>query len=368
MRILIGLFCLFFLIIFHEFGHFVAAKIFKVKVETFSLGFGPVLFHKDIKGTDFRLSLIPLGGYCGMKGEKDFSDALNNGYSTIVAEPDSLYGIHPLKRLLIAFAGPFFNFLLCVVGFTLVALTGFRYYTLSNQIVIPEDDIRSTAKEAGLLSGDRIISVDGKPTSDFSELIEEISIRPETTCEFSIERDGNVLFIPVYIYADEETGSGKIGVRAFSDELIEKEMETYSFGPAVVQGFSQTFKFIRLTFVGLKQLVKGGDFEKSVAGPARVVDMVGTGVSTGFSENFSSGFVTLCSLVSLISISLCIMNLLPVPILDGGLILFAFIEFIARKKLNPKFLYYVQFIGLAFILFMFVLGLMGDIKYFLKKY
>ena len=111
MKWLYGLLCLFFLIIFHEFGHFIAAKLFGVKVESFSVGFGPVLLHKKIRGTDYRLSLIPLGGYCGLKGEKDFQNAIENGLSEIVGEPDSLYGIHPFKRALIGFFGPFFNFI-----------------------------------------------------------------------------------------------------------------------------------------------------------------------------------------------------------------------------------------------------------------
>ena len=112
MNIVYGFLCLFFLILFHEFGHFLAAKKFGVKVESFSIGFGPVLLHKKYKGTDYRLSLIPLGGYCGMKGEKDFQKSLEAKLDHIEAEEDSLYGIHPVKRAVIAFAGPFFNLFL----------------------------------------------------------------------------------------------------------------------------------------------------------------------------------------------------------------------------------------------------------------
>ena len=97
MKWLYGILCLFFLILFHEFGHFLAALLFGVKVESFSIGFGPVLLHKNIRGTDFRLSLIPLGGYCGMKGENDFRKALEENRKEINADPDSLFGIHPLK-------------------------------------------------------------------------------------------------------------------------------------------------------------------------------------------------------------------------------------------------------------------------------
>ena len=123
MKWIYGLLCLFFLILFHEFGHFIAAKIFGVKVEAFSIGFGPVLLHKKIKGTDFRLSLFPLGGYCNMKGEKDFQKALEENKKEISGDFDSLYGIHPVKRAVIGFAGPFFNFLLPGIPCTTSSLT-----------------------------------------------------------------------------------------------------------------------------------------------------------------------------------------------------------------------------------------------------
>ena len=103
MKWLYGILCLFFLIIFHEFGHFLAAKLFGVKVESFSVGFGPILFHRTVNGTDYRLSLIPLGGYCGMKGEKDFQKAIEEKLNEVQGEPDSLYGIHPLAHFSILF-------------------------------------------------------------------------------------------------------------------------------------------------------------------------------------------------------------------------------------------------------------------------
>ena len=129
MSILWGIIGLGFLVFFHETGHFIAARIFGVKVNAFSIGMGPVLLHKTIKGTDYRISLIPLGGYCSMNGEKDFQKAIEENLETIPAEKDSFYGIHPLKRLLIAFAGPFANYLFSFLAFTVIALIGYTYYS-----------------------------------------------------------------------------------------------------------------------------------------------------------------------------------------------------------------------------------------------
>ena len=173
MRIIIGLVFLFFLIFFHELGHFIAAKIFGVKVEAFSIGFGPILFHRKKGDTDYRFSLIPVGGYCSMKGEKDFQKSLDAGLDHIEAEKDSMYGVHPFKRLLIAFAGPFFNLFFAFFALTCISLIGYTYYSYSNRIDVPDDKnhakITSVAKEAGIQSGDTIIKIDGKRTEDFSD-------------------------------------------------------------------------------------------------------------------------------------------------------------------------------------------------------
>ncbi|MCR5187706.1 MAG: site-2 protease family protein [Treponema sp.] len=367
MKWLYGLLCLFFLILFHEFGHFLAAKLFGVKVESFSIGFGPILLHKKIKGTDYRLSLLPLGGYCGMKGEKDFQNAIEAKLPEIKADKDSLYGIHPIKRALIGFAGPFFNFIFAFIAYSLIAGIGYKYYTYSNKILINENITSSVAKDAGLESGDIIININGKDTNDFSDLIQEISVRPDEDLSIKVDRNGQILNFNLHSEMDTATGSGKIGIAADTSKILEKEAKRYSFFPAIGQGFIETCTSVVLTIKSIGLLFKGVDLDNAVSGPARVTEMLGTTVKEGFSAGFRQGLISLLSLMAIISISLFIMNLLPIPVLDGGLILIALIEFIIHKKINPKFQYYIQFIGLAFIALIFIIGLQGDIKYFLQK-
>lgn len=369
MKWLYGILFLFFLILFHELGHFFAAKICKVKVESFSIGFGPVLLHKTFKGTDWRLSLFPLGGYCGMKGEKDFTDALENG-TPICGEPDSLYGGHPLKRAFIGFAGPLFNYLFALIAFTVIAMTGYTYYSYSNRITLADEiypEVHSSARDAGLLSGDEIIRINGKEIKDFSDIILQVSTNPDRDLVMTVLRNGNEEEFTVHSDLDKETGAGKIGVTADSSSLVKKEAETWSFFPAVGHAFMQTFETIGLTFRSISLLFKGVNLNSAVSGPARVTDMLGSTVQSGFRLNFRNGLTSILELLALISISLFIMNLLPVPVLDGGMILFALIEAIFRKKINPKIQYYTQFIGLAFIAILFVIGLSGDIHYFIGK-
>lgn len=367
MKWIYGILCLFFLILFHEFGHFLAAKLFGVKVESFSIGFGPILLHKNIKGTDYRLSLFPLGGYCGMKGEKDFQNAIENNLSSIQAEPDSLYGIHPIKRALIGFAGPLFNFIFAIIAYSLIAGIGYKYYTYSNTILINENVTSSVAKDAGIQSGDTIIQINNTKVYDFSDLLEQISTKPDEDIIIKIERDGNILDFTVHSELDKSTGTGKIGIAADTSNLLEKESEHFNFIQSIGNGFIETFKSTVLTIKSIGILFKGVDLDNAVSGPARVTDMLGSTVKDGFSEGVRQGIVSVLSLMAIISVSLFIMNLLPIPILDGGIILFAFIEIIIRQKLNPKIQYYVQFIGLAFIGLLFIIGLKGDITFFLNR-
>ncbi len=367
MKWLFGILCLFFLIVFHEFGHFLAAKLFGVKVESFSVGFGPILLHRTIKGTDYRLSLIPLGGYCGMKGEKDFQKAIEEKLPQIQGEPDSLYGIHPFKRVLIGFAGPFFNFIFAVIAASLINGIGYTYYTYSNQILINENVTSSVARDAGILSGDKIIKINDKEITDFSDLIEEVSVRPEELITVLVERNGQQFEFTLKTEMDKATGSGKIGVAADTSEVLTKETPHYNFFTAIGQGFIDSVKNVGLTIKSIGILFKGVDMDNAVSGPARVTEMLGSTVKEGFSAGFKIGFVSLMSLMSVISISLFIMNLLPIPVLDGGLILIALIEIIIRRKINPRIQYYVQFIGLAFIAFIFIIGLKGDINFFINK-
>ena len=367
MKWLYGILCLFFLIVFHEFGHFIAAKLFGVKVESFSIGFGPVLLHRTVRGTDYRLSLIPLGGYCGMKGEKDFQKAIEEKLPEVGGDPDSLYGIHPFKRALIGFAGPFFNFIFAVIACAFINGIGYTYYTYSNKIFINDQVTSSAARDAGILSGDKIIKINGKAVSDFSELIEEVSTRPDEDITVVVDRDGKELTFVVHSDLDKSTGSGKIGVAADTSEVLEKESPRYGFFGAIGHGFIDAFKTAALTIKSIGILFKGVDMNNAISGPARVTEMLGSTVKDGFSAGMRVGFVSLMSLMSVISISLFIMNLLPIPVLDGGLILIAFIEIIIRRRVNPRIQYYVQFIGLAFIALLFIIGVKGDILYFIKK-
>ena len=181
LKIVYGLIILGVIVFLHEGGHFLAAILCGVKVEAFSIGMGPVLLHKKIKNIDWRISLLPLGGYCSMKGENDFSDE-NSSCDFVEYDKDSLYGVSPLKRAAIAFAGPLANLLLTFFSFFIVALVGFTYWSASSKITLANEvypEIVSPAAEAGLCSGDEITQINSEKINDFSELYEFVATHPD---------------------------------------------------------------------------------------------------------------------------------------------------------------------------------------------
>ena len=448
-KILIGLIILSIMVFIHELGHFIAAKLCGVVVETFSIGWGPVLFKKKKGDTEYRISAIPMGGYCGMKGEKAFQQAIEEKLPAIPKKEGELYGVHPFKRIIIAFAGPFANYISAVLALAIVSAIGSSYYTSSNKIAPvyyynEADD--SPAREADLRMGDVILSINGEKTETFADIVRLIVPEAKEEVTLEIEREGQILTKKLRPKLDPKTGAGIIGFYSFipleidsvkpssSAELaglkkgdlitevngievantidlnralggisektaelgilrdgnkitktvnlirtengidlglkiknIKVEIPGTGFFKSIVNGFVLTHKSFVLTFKSLGLLFKGVDFRQAVSGPVRITHMLGDVAAQGFKAGFLIGLSDILNFVSIISISLFIMNLLPIPILDGGLILFAFIEFIFRRQIHPKVLYYVQFIGIAFIGIVFIFALWGDIGYFLGR-
>ncbi|MGI5078258.1 RIP metalloprotease RseP [Treponema maltophilum] len=468
MTVLYGLLGLSVIIFIHELGHFFVARFFGVHVESFSIGMGPVLLHKTVKGTDYRLSLIPFGGYCGMKGEKDFQTAMENKLDRIPAEKDSFYGVHPLKRIAIAFAGPFANVILAVAALSVVAMIGYDYYTSPNKIILASEfypDSPLSAAEAGLQTGDRITAINGKRIEYFSDIVEAVSLAARKTLYIEADRNGTAMTFTLVPELDKSTGAGKIGVLSWLDPVIESAAEnspafnaglqngdriieadgktvrntvdlyeilknlheadisverggrvfhahlslasqdgqsaqkspaqksaerknsgnenlvsgiswqaikvhtkTYPFFPALFQGAKETFKMVSVTAQSIALLFKGIDLKQAVSGPIGITVLLGETAKEGFSAGFSVGVVTVCNFLAVISISLFLMNLLPVPVLDGGLILVAFIELVRRKSIKPKTLYAIQIAGVCFIVVIFLLGMFADINRIIQRF
>lgn len=450
-KILIGLLVLSVMVFIHELGHFLMAKLCGVAVESFSIGWGPVLLRKKIKGTEYRISAIPIGGYCGMRGEKAFVKALEENLASIPKEEGGLYSASPLKRILIAFAGPFANYISAVVCFAIISAMGSVYYTYSN-IIAPihcyDSTAETTAKEADLQVGDKIVEIDGRTTNNFREIMLEVMTKADKKMMFKIERNGIAFEKEMTPKLNPKTGSGLIGIYPFvslkiedifpggvaynaglkkgdvvtsingknvsntielqgeldalHESLAEKaivgieregamlEKEIYvvrlekggidlglsfqtqkiivngtGFFASIAQGFIKTHETILLTFKSFALLFRGVDLKQAVSGPLRITHMIGDAAQEGFRTSVAEGWLSLLSFIAIISISLFIMNLLPIPVLDGGLIFLSLIEAIMRHEISPKITYRVQFIGFAFIALIFVFAMVTDILFFI---
>ncbi|NLM00789.1 MAG: RIP metalloprotease RseP [Treponema sp.] len=447
MTIIYGLIALSLIIFIHEMGHFIAARFCGVKVEAFSIGMGPALLHKEYKGTDWRISLIPFGGYCAMKGQEDLQITKEGKDNRENADSDSFYGVATWKRIIIAFCGPLFNVIFAVLSFTIISMIGFTNYTSNNKIILADEiypEYSSNARLAGIKTGDKIIKINNKEIKYFSDITNEVSVRPDEELIITVERNGEILEYSVKTTMDKNTGAGKIGVINWIDpiikdveknsiaeksglqsgdiiikiddedilntasinkyineknkielsylrneqiyktvinidnaeksnlglyfNLIKVKTEGENFFKAIKSGLKETFNTIGLTFKSLGLLFKGVDLTKAITGPLRITVMLGDTAKASFSENFTTGIVTMLGFLSLISISLFIMNLLPIPVLDGGIIIFAIIEIFIKKPIPAKVQYYVQFIGIAFIIIIFGFALFGDVSYIIKQW
>ncbi len=440
MTIVYGILALGLIIFIHELGHFIAARLCGVKVESFSIGMGPVLLHKKIKDTDYRLSLIPLGGYCGMKGQKDL-DFSTEDIPLEKIEKDSFYGVSPFKRIIIAFFGPFFNFLFAIIAYTIIAITGYTFYSTDSRIVIADEiypEIYSAAGNAGIKTGDKIIQINEKKINYFSDISSFVATHPDENLIIQVLRDNETLTFEVKSTMDKDTGAGKIGVMNFVEPVIntiqEKsiasesglavkdkiikcngmeiksvaelqklltgketaelvilrdnteipvtltvtdnigigfeylniEAPRYSLIPAIFHGIKETGDTFSLTLKSIGLLFKGINLSKAVSGPLRITVMLGDTAKEGFSQSFRTGLVSVLNFLALISISLFIMNLLPIPVLDGGIICFSLIEAIIKKPVSKKVYYYVQLAGIALIAVLFVIAMFGDVSYILN--
>ena len=444
MTIVLGILALSVIIIFHEFGHFIAAKLCKIEVEAFSVGMGPVLLHKTIRGTDFRISLVPLGGYCTLKGENAFQNAIDADLPDIPKTKGTFYE-NPLKRMLIAFSGPFANVVFSVIAYFIIALVGYSYQTTGTKIILANEiypEISSAAEQAGLRTGDEITAINGKNIDNFQEMFTIIATNPNKKMDFTVLRDNQIYHFSLTPQLEKSTGAGKIGVLSWTDPIITEiqpdsdadhaglkandiiksvdnieikntagfikavenkqnvklsierngklielnlpinynkdtgsfltgfsfpyktvEVKSTSLFSALISGFKQTGENIALTIKTLKLLFSGIDLTNAVSGPVRITVMLGDTAKAGFSEGFATGIVSVLSFLAIISISLFIMNLLPLPILDGGLILFALIELVRGKGLKPKTIYQFQKIGIVLIVLLFIFAFSGDLRY-----
>ncbi|QEN07627.1 RIP metalloprotease RseP [Oceanispirochaeta crateris] len=445
-KILFGLFGLSIVVVVHEAGHLIAARLSGIKVEAFSIGWGKVLFSRVWKGTEYRLSLFPLGGYCKMQGEQAMIQAWESKAKTIETSEGDMYGALWWKRIFVSISGPLMNLLFASLIFFFISIIGYNIYYYPSRIVLASeytDRSDYPADRSGLMSGDRIIRIDGSQIDRFDELQNAILMHPDEEMQFTIERNGQTQQLVVKPELNKETGAGSLGIFPWIEPSIKtlepdsdfmslgllqgdritamngkkvhhaldinrilssEELQSISFirdgfekflsvdeadssienpgiqfeyltmrtNPgqvvrSIINSFQETWSTVYNSLKGLTMLFKGIDLQSAVSGPLRITYMTGDLAFSGFSQGIGEGLLSFFRFIALINVALFIMNLLPIPVLDGGQILFFMIEGLTQKKPNPTVLYRYQMIGTVMVFALIIFATMNDILFFSRN-
>jgi len=302
----------------HEFGHYIVAKKTGVKVLELAIGFGPRILGWKSNETQYSLRIIPLGGFCRMLGEDPEERDL----------PGSFLRKPVLSRAAVLVAGPAMNFVLAILLFFIIFFffVGVPIYE-SAEIGGVEPD--KPADEAGLEPGDEITAIDGHSVNKFDDIVEHIEDKPGKEIQIAFERNGEEQEVKLVPEEEEYTGRGLV--------YIAPPREQFVFWDSWQNSFLQIGVFFSILYESFF-----GDLPADVTGPVGIVVTV--------SEAAAMGFVNLLELTSIISISLAVVNLLPVPALDGGRLVFVILEGIRGAPIDPEKEGFIHFIGFTFLI------------------
>ena len=344
MKIVIALLVFSAIILFHELGHFLLAKWNKIVVTEFSLGMGPRLFSFEKGGTRYSLKLLPFGGSCMMLGEDEDMQTEGSFASKSV-----------WARISVVAAGPVFNFILAYV--LSLFILGSIGYDIPVLLGISDG---SPAQEAGLLAGDRITSLNGHRVHFYREILDYATFHEGEPATFGYSRqqeDGTVISGSVYVAPALGNSGYKFGISG-STNYRER---TGILGTIRYSAYEVGY-WISVTLQSLRMLVTGKVSVEEVSGPVGVVDVIGD----TYEESKSSGvfyiWLNIFNISILLSANLGVMNLLPIPALDGGRLVFLLIEAVRRKRLNPELEGRVHLVGLMALMVLMVLVLFSDIR------
>jgi regulator of sigma E protease len=356
------------LVFVHEFGHFIVARWLKVSVSTFSIGFGKVLTTRtDKHGTAWQIAAIPLGGYCQFLGDADESSSTEDVDLSKYSEEEQkhLFATQkPWKKLAICVAGPLFNYL-----FAFVVFFGLFYFVGAYDIppVISEVIADSPAQSAGLQKDDTVLEVNGKKIDGWDDILKEVSVSVEQV-EMKINRNGEELqfTIPLktmeYAFDENEKPIKRqmIGIKGEAKHFrIVKD--NFRFVKSVKNAAKEIYSVTDLTLRGVGQMLTGERNTEDVGGIIRIAEMSGD-------ISRSRSFFDFLSFMALLSINLGLINLFPIPLLDGGHVVIYLLEIVSRRKLNAKFKEYLFKVGLGFILFLMVFATWNDVKHLITRW
>ena len=357
------LFVLTIIVFVHELGHFLVARWCGIKVLVFSIGFGPeIVGFNDRHGTRWKISAIPLGGYVKFFGDDNVASVPDaDAVAAMNTDERRVSFFHQpvAARAAVVAAGPIANFLLAIAIFaTIFMLYGKQETAARVDAVVPG----SAAAAAGFQTGDLVLSIDGKPIDTFKDMQEIVSLNPDVPLDFVVERGGAKVTLHATPKLTEDRDNFgnvyRIGRLGISQTNSPQDVKIRKFGPlgAIEEAAKQTWFVVDQTFAYLGKLALGRASADQLGGPLRIAQMSGQAASLGFS--------TLMNWAGLISVSIGLLNLFPIPLLDGGHLLFYGIEAIRGRPLSERVQEVGFRIGLALIVMLMIFTVWNDLSHF----
>ena len=346
------------LVFVHELGHYLVAKVIGVKVDEFSIGFGKKLWgFTDKSGTEWKVCAVPLGGYCKFFGDADASSSTSEDQAQI-SEEEKKYAFNyqpPFKKLLIALAGPGANYL-----FALLVFASIFYFVgkVDFPPVVGEIIPGGAAEAAGIKAGDRFLTVNGHKVTNFEDIRREVRLSADGKAEVRLRRGEkelslliNLKTIPGEVEPRAEENTPMLGVRSVS--IVEIQRSDVSLWQALKDAGVETWKVTDLTLRGVGQMITGKRGADDVGGIVRIAEMSGD-------ISKQSGWLDFLIFMALLSINLGLINLFPIPVLDGGHVVISVVEMLTGRELNAKFKEAMFKFGLFLILSLMVFATYND--------
>ena len=355
------------LIFVHEFGHFLIARLVGVQVSAFSIGFGKELWSRtDKKGTCWKISAIPLGGYCQFLGDADASSTTSEGKAQELSEEEKKKAFpfqSPFKKLAIVLAGPGFNYLFAIL---LYAGLFFTLGSFTFPPIVGEAVPEGAAAQAGIKSGDRILSINGAAISDFADIAKEVAMAADRQVKVEVQRGEELLnfAFPLTEIEMEQSDGTKIkeymlGVKSVT--TIEVTHEDLSLGKSLLMGCQEVWDVTVTTLRGIGQMITGKRSGEDVGGVIRIAEMTGD-----ISKTHS--IIDFVVFMALLSVNLGLINLFPIPVLDGGHVVFYLLEIVSGRELNEKVKEGLFKVGLALLLALMIFATWNDIVHLTDRW
>jgi regulator of sigma E protease len=334
------------IVFIHEAGHFTAAKLTGMRVETFSLGFGRALVKKQWGETEYRIAWIPLGGYVKISGMID--ESLEG--ESLEGQPWEFESKNFFQKSFVILAGVTMNFLLAVFIFSLITFA--NGIPEVNSTHIEGFSENSPAKEAGMTEGDIILEIDGRDIGSWQDITDIVHANPEKELIFKVSRIDSTLLFPVTTMSVRTIHEGEIKDIGLIGIYSEVEIRDASVLESIAEGSKATWGWIKIGWLSVKMLVKGQASVKELGGPLLIAQMTG--------ESARAGIWSYLAFIAFISVNIGFLNILPVPILDGGHFMFILAEGVSRKKIPPKIKFKILQAGMLLLFLLMAIVIFND--------